>query len=96
MCDVNDEQMASMGEQAYIHTPLSTGDPVKSLNDFLGVSGAWHGKNHRKNRGMLSDLWYRGVNQHYPHQAPGVYRRTFNERAKHLQVRGGLEHKRLY
>jgi hypothetical protein len=30
---------------------------------------------------MLSDLWYRGVNQGYANQAPGVYRPEFTSRA---------------
>ena len=93
---MSDEQMASISGQAYIYTPDPTGEAVESLSGFLDASGAWHKKNHRKNRGMLSDLWYRGVNRHFPHQAPGVYRRTFSERAKHLDVGGGLERKRLY
>jgi hypothetical protein len=71
---------------AYIDTPSPTGKPVKSLGDFLSASGDWHQKTARKNRGILSDLWYRGVSRHYAHQAPGVYREKFSERAKHLKV----------
>ncbi len=66
---------------AYIDTPPPAGKPVKSLGDFLSASGDWHAKTARKNRGMLSDLWYRGVSRHYAHQAPGVYRDKFSERA---------------
>jgi hypothetical protein len=88
--------MAPIDQMPHIDTPSPAGKPVKSLSDFLTASGAWHVKNARKNRGMLSDLWYRGVNTHYAHQAPGVYREKFGERAKHLQVGGGLERKRLY
>lgn len=88
--------MAPTNQLAYIETPPPTGDPVKSLSEFLTASGTWHDKTARKNRGMLSDLWYRGVNGHYARQAPGVYREKFSERAKHLQVGGGIERKRLY
>jgi hypothetical protein len=31
--------------------------------------------------GFLGQLWYRGVNRHYPHQVPGVYRPNFTARA---------------
>jgi hypothetical protein len=79
---------------AYIETPPATGKPVKSLNDFLTASGSWHEKTERPNRGILSDIWYRGVSKHFPHQAPGVYRNEFSERAKHLQV--GSQIKRLF
>jgi hypothetical protein len=45
----------------------------------------------------LSDLWYRGVSRYYAHQAPGVYREKFSERAKHLEVGGPeMERKRLF
>ena len=82
---------------AYIETPKPTDAPVKTLGDFLSASGAWHAKTARKNRGMLSDLWYRGVSKHYEHQAPGVYRDKFSARAKHLEVGGSdIERKRLY
>jgi hypothetical protein len=88
--------MVSVKKYAYIETPAPSGEPVESLSGFLIASGEWHEKYYRKNRGILSDLWYRGVNAHFPHQAPGVYRKSFSERAKNLGVRGGLEHKRLY
>ncbi|MGA3078452.1 MAG: FRG domain-containing protein [Bryobacteraceae bacterium] len=89
-------QVPPINQMGYIVTPPASGEPVTSLNSFLTASGAWHEENNRPNRGMLSDLWYRGVAEHYPHQAPGVYRRSFSERAKHLVVSGGLENKRLY
>src|SRR5580700_2730051 len=88
--------MAATG-LAYIDTPAPTGRPVKNLGDFLSASGDWHAKTARKNRGMLSDLWYRGVSKHYAHQAPGVYRDNFSDRAKYLTVGGkDMERKRLY
>lgn len=88
--------MGPSNQQARIHTPPPSGDPVDSLKTFLTASGTWHDKHSRTNGGMLSDLWYRGVNKHFPHQAPGVYRRNFSERAKLLDIDGGLERKRLY
>ena len=89
------EQMPPTNQLAYIETPSPTGDPVKSLSEFLTASGTWQEKTARKNRGILSDIWYRGVSRYYPHQAPGVYRERFNERAKHLQP-AGMERKRLF
>jgi hypothetical protein len=87
----------SVKEIAYITTPPPTGTPVKGLGDFISASGDWHKKTARKNRGMLSDLWYRGVSKQYPHQAPGVYRENFSARAKHLEPGGSdMEKKRLY
>lgn len=87
----------SVKELAYISTPPPTGKPVKSLGDFISASGDWHAKTERKNRGMLSDLWYRGVSKHYPNQVPGVYRGKFGVRAQHLEVGGkDMERKRLY
>ncbi len=37
------------------------------------------------NGGFLSQLWYRGVNQEFEYQVPGVYRRDFTERAEKLR-----------
>jgi hypothetical protein len=45
--------------------------------------------------GFLSQLWYRGVNKHFPHQVPGVYRDDFAARAEKLQNSSDLEDKRL-
>lgn len=90
MQDTSGSQKPPINQQGYIVTPEPNGDPVTSLNSFLTVSGKWHDKNNRPNRGMLSDLWYRGVARGYPNQAPGVYKRTFSERAKGLAVGGGL------
>jgi hypothetical protein len=80
---------------AYIETPSRTGEPIKSINDFLTLSGKWHKATARRNWGMLSDIWYRGVSGHYPQLAPGVYREKFSERAKYLQVEE-MERKRLF
>lgn len=84
-------------ELAYIETPPPTGKPVKSIGEYLSASGDWHAKTARKNRGMLSDLWYRGVSKQYAHQAPGVYRDNFSQRAQYLEPGGkDMEKKRLF
>ena len=70
---------------ASIETPTSAPDVVKSLGDFVRVSGEWQEKHAGENRGMLSDLWYRGVNARFELQSPGVYRESFQ------QARQGLE-----
>jgi len=46
--------------------------------------------------GMLSDLWYRGVNEGFRIQAPRVYREKFTKRAESLKVKGDPEDKRLH
>jgi hypothetical protein len=61
------------------------------MNDFLRVSGEWHDKHASKDAGILSEIWYRGVHWPCPHQAPGVYRTEFSERAekrKRLRITG--------
>jgi hypothetical protein len=68
---------------------------VSHLADFLKVSGDWHSKHSQPGTGMLSDLWYRGVNQHFDSQAPGVYRQDFTNRAEKVMTKGDLEDKRL-
>jgi FRG domain-containing protein len=78
-----------------IKTPPATGDPIKSLSDFLKVSERWHHDHSRADGGMLSDLWYRGVNRHFDSQAPGVYRHSFTERAKKIEAKDSIEGKRL-
>ena len=77
-----------------IKTPVPF-EAVDNLTDFLRVSGDWHRKHFQSDTGMLSDLWYRGVNMHFDDQAPGVYREDFTERAAKVKVRGDLEEKRL-
>jgi|ERR1017187_282991 hypothetical protein len=81
---------------ASIETPPPAPDVVKSLGDFLRVSGDWHKKHAGENRGMLSDLWYRGVNERFDLQSPGVYRESFTKRASALNIGGGTEEKRLH
>jgi len=81
---------------AQIETPPPSGDVIKSLSKFIDVSGAWHDKNARDKGGMLSDLWYRGVNEGFRIQAPRVYREKFTKRADSLKVKGDPEDKRLH
>lgn len=82
-------------DMAYIYTPEPSGGPIRSLDDFLRVSGRWHQRHAGKDGGMLSDLWYRGVNARFDHQAPGVYRTGFTARASEFNRTANLEGKRL-
>jgi len=68
---------------------------VGNLADFLNVSGEWHKKHSEQDGGMLSNLWYRGVNAHFEPQCPGVYRDSFTKRAEMFQIKGDIEDKRL-
>lgn len=70
-------------------------EAVNHLADFLKVSGDWHSKHSQPDTGMLSNLWYRGVNVHFDGQAPGVYRQNFTKRAEQFNIGGDLEEKRL-
>lgn len=82
---------------AHIETPKAVSAPIKSLNKFLEISGDWHEKNRAEHGGMLSELWYRGVNEGFPNQVPRVYRPGFTERANKLPFRGmNREAKRLW
>jgi len=78
-----------------IKTPTPNGKPVKTLADFLKASDSWHRSHAKINGGMLSDLWYRGVNQEFNVQAPGVYRPGFTNRAKGKVLKESIEGKRL-
>ena len=73
-------------------TPIET---VDHLARFIDVSGIWHSKYSQPGTGMLSHLWYRGVNQHFDSQAPGVYRPDFTKRAEKFTSKEDLEDKRL-
>jgi hypothetical protein len=82
-------------ETPVIKTPPPTGKPIKNLADFLKASEKWHHDHARINGGMLSDLWYRGANQHFDVQAPGVYRPGFTKRAQSIVLKDSIEGKRL-
>jgi hypothetical protein len=68
---------------AYIDTPDRHKITIGSLNEFLEQVGAWR-KKYESQPGFLSNLWYRGVNEQYDNQVPGVYRRDFMEQAVRL------------
>jgi hypothetical protein len=78
-----------------IRTPLANAEPIKTLADFLKLSGEWHRRHSKAQGGMLSDLWYRGVNRHFDNQLPGVYRLTFTNRAEKIVAKDSIEGKRL-
>jgi hypothetical protein len=80
---------------ARINTPQPSDDSIRSLSKFLEGSGSWHALRAENHSGMFSDLWYRGVNKEFQPEAPGVYRETFTDRAEQLNVKGGIEDKRL-
>jgi hypothetical protein len=86
--------MAGTVDIPVIKTPKPSAT-VGSLADFLKVSGEWHNKHSQPDTGMLSNLWYRGVNVHFDNQAPGVYRPSFTARAEKFKIKGDLEEKRL-
>ncbi len=78
-----------------IKTPAASG-AVNHLADFLKISSDWHNTHSQPDTGMLSNLWYRGVNMHFDNQAPGVYRAGFTKRAEQFKnQKGDLEDKRL-
>lgn len=77
-----------------IRTPAPSAS-VDHLADFIKVSGNWHDKNSGPDTGMLSDLWYRGVNQHFDSQVPGAYRPDFTKRAEKFTSKEDREGKRL-
>jgi hypothetical protein len=77
---------------------IKTPKPIETVGNlarFIEVSGEWHKKNSQPDTGMLSNLWYRGVNQQFDSQAPGVYRPDFTKRAEKLSTKGDIEDKRL-
>ena len=82
---------------AHIETPQPQSKLVNSLNDFMEISGEWHNLHTTESSGMLSQLWYRGVNRGYPHQVPGAYRSNFTQRAAKFNYKTDkdIEDKRL-
>jgi hypothetical protein len=85
------------GQMAKILTPEPTDEPVENLGDFLRIVRRWQEQRASQGDqdGFLSQLWYRGVNQHFEYEVPGVYRDNFSERASRIKKRKGLEDKRL-
>jgi hypothetical protein len=72
---------------AQINTPAPIPNKIKSLQDFLKTIGDWQHKHASSggDEGFLSQLWYRGVNEHFPTQVPSVYRQDFTDRAEKLR-----------
>jgi len=86
--------MAATMDIPVIKTPKPI-ETVDHLADFIKVSGDWHSMHSQPDTGMLSHLWYRGVNQHFDFQAPGVYRPDFTKRAEKFTTGEDIEDKRL-
>jgi hypothetical protein len=85
---------------AYINTSAPHKDKVVSLVSFLSIEADWqkrHLPSYKNDDGFLRQLWYRGVNQHFPNLAPGMYREVFTDRATRLTAhKGNLEDQRLH
>lgn len=82
---------------AQINTPAPISDKVKGVQGFLKTLGDWQHKHTSSggDEGFLSQLWYRGVNEHFPTQVPSVYRKDFTDRAATLKPGGPIEDNRL-
>jgi FRG domain len=81
---------------AHLLTKHANSIEVGSVAEYLLVLDAWQRDHVVEDSGFLSDLWYRGVNQVYSDQRPGVYRDDFTNRANQFNVGGDIEDKRLY
>jgi hypothetical protein len=85
---------------AHLTTPAKPNYEVKSLTEFLQALAKWQAKHAPagSDEGFLSQLWYRGVNDLFPEQRPGVYRDTFTNRASRLALdkTKDVEDKRLH
>lgn len=83
---------------------LKTRDPdksrVRTVAEYLAALSNWQDKYApgKQDEGYLSQLWYRGVNQWFPNQVPGVYRNPFTVRAEKLDLSKtpDLDAKRLH
>jgi hypothetical protein len=84
-------------DYARIITSDSENKTAANLRGFLEIVKEWQAKHTNSNNdGFLSQLWYRGVNQEFEYQLPGVYRRDFTERAEKLRFgKPDKEDKRL-
>jgi hypothetical protein len=82
---------------AQINTPKPYKEKVQTVAHFLGINADWQkGQEATLDQGFLRQLWYRGVNQHFAIEMPGVYRPDFTERARRLKKRGDDDDKRLH
>jgi hypothetical protein len=77
-----------------------SGEKIQNLEGFLQRAGQWQAKQKtaQSDEGFIGCLWYRGVNDWFDAQVPGVYRKDFPERAKNqkLQQETKIEDKRLH
>jgi hypothetical protein len=73
---------------AHLTTPAKPGYEVKGLTEFLQALSAWQSKHMPAggDEGFLSQLWYRGVNEAFSEQRPGVCRSAFTARASKLTL----------
>jgi len=71
---------------AHLKTQATPTYEAKSLAEYLDALSDWQGKQTSagSQEGFLSQLWYRGVNQGFADQRPGVYREGFSSRAAKL------------
>ncbi len=80
---------------AYIVTPPPPRKLLTSLSGFLDANKKWLKSQSTEDEGFLGQFWYRGVNQRFPNESPGVYRDLFTKRAGRLTTKGDTEEKRL-
>jgi hypothetical protein len=73
---------------AYLATPDKPNYEIKSVMEYFQALSDWQGKQTAgaSEEGFLSQLWYRGVNQGFGDQRPGVYRDAFSSRASKLAL----------
>jgi hypothetical protein len=85
---------------AQINTPAPYKERIVSLASFLQIDEDWqklHASPSSSEGGFLSQLWYRGVDQQHASQVPGVYRKSFTDRAQKLSShKGKSEDQRLH
>ena len=84
---------------AHIKTPkpVNTTEKITSLEGFLKITGPWQRRQQFPlgGEGFLGQLWYRGVNEQFPTQVPGVYRPDFMLRAGQIKANEDHEDKSL-
>jgi hypothetical protein len=86
---------AGGGKVAYLETAHSTPKDINNVGEFLNLIQEWDQRSRPDNSGFLSELWYRGVNEKFPDERPGVYRGDFTRRADQLWSGGNIENVKL-
>src|SRR5262245_40300579 len=84
---------------SYIATPRPNHKQINSINDFWEILREWQDKYDPSDaaKGFVGQLWYRGVNQWFEDQRPGVYRGDFTARATRLRINSpDIERRRLH